>query len=105
MVHIPTSTTIYIDAAETEETRAIMRAELVAIYTAFSTFSTHNWIDRFTDSLSSLHAIKHHHTNPCTMSAKHYHHHSLLLESITELLDTRQRAGHPYPGTHQYPGQ
>ncbi len=27
------------------------------------------------------------------MSAKHYHHHNLLLESITDLLDTRQRPG------------
>ena len=42
VVHIPTSTTIYIDAAGTEETRTIMRAELVAIHTALSTFSTHN---------------------------------------------------------------
>jgi len=93
VVHIPTGTTIYIDAAGTEETRTIMRAELVGIHTALSTFSTHNWIGIFTDSLSSLQAIMHHHTIPGTTSAKHYHHHKLLLESITELLETRQRAG------------
>ncbi len=42
MVHIPTITTIYIDAGGTEENRTIMRAEQVAIHTALSTFSTHN---------------------------------------------------------------
>jgi len=89
MVHIPTSTTIYINVARTEETRTIMRAELVAIQTALTTFSTHKCIGIFTDSLSSLHAIRHHHTNPGTTNAKHYHHHMLLLKSITDLLDTR----------------
>ena len=33
VVHIPTATTIYIDATVTEKTRTIMRAELVAIHT------------------------------------------------------------------------
>ncbi len=93
MVHIPTSTTIYIDAAGTEETRTIMRADLVAIHIALSTFSIHNWIGIFTDYLSSLQAIRHPHTNPGTTSAKHYHHHRLMLKSITDLLDTRQRSG------------
>ena len=92
-MHITTSTTIYIDAAGTKETRTIMRADLVAIHTALSTFSTHNWIGIFTYSLSSLQAIRHHHTNPGTTRAKHYHHHNLLLESITDLLATRQRSG------------
>ncbi len=41
VVHIPLATTIYIDAAGTEETRSIMRAELVAIHTALTTFATH----------------------------------------------------------------
>ncbi len=40
-VHIPTNTTIYIDAAGTKETRTIMRADLVAIHTAPTTFATH----------------------------------------------------------------
>ena len=93
VVHIPTSTTIYIDAAGTEETRTIMRAELVAIHTALSTFSTHSWIGVFTYSMSSLRAIRHYHINPSTTSAKHYHHHRLLLDSITDLLETRQRLG------------
>ncbi len=50
MIHIPASTSIYIDDAGAEETRIIMRAELVAIHTALSTFSTHNWISIFTHS-------------------------------------------------------
>ncbi len=41
VVHIPPNTTIYIDAAGSEETRTIMLAELVAIYTALSTFASH----------------------------------------------------------------
>ena len=54
VVHIPTSTTIFIDAAGTRETRTIMRAELVAIHTALTTFENHEWIGIFPDSLSSL---------------------------------------------------
>ena len=42
MVHIPTDTNIYIDAAGTKETRTIMRMELVAIHTALTTFVTHD---------------------------------------------------------------
>ena len=93
VIHIPTSTTLYIDAAGTEETRTIMRAELVAIHTALTVFSTHEWIGIFTDSLSSLQAIEHHHTNPGICTAKYYHHHMLLLESITDLLEARRQAG------------
>ena len=54
VVHIPTNTTIYIDDAGTEETRTIMRAELVAIHAALVTFSAHEWIGIFTNSLCSL---------------------------------------------------
>ena len=93
VVHIPTSTTIYIDVAGIEETRTIMRAELIAIYTAYTTLSTHEWIGIFTVSLSRLQAIRHHHTNPGTIRAKHYHHHMLLLDSITDILDTRRGLG------------
>jgi ribonuclease HI len=70
-----------------------MRAELIAINTALSTFSTHNWIGISTSSLSSLQAIRHHHTNPGTTSANHYHHHKLLADNIADLLVTRQRSG------------
>ena len=42
VVHIPTNTTIYIDATGTKETRTIMRAELVAIHTALTMFVTQN---------------------------------------------------------------
>ena len=66
VVNIPINTTIYKDAAGTKETRTIMRAELVAIHTALATFVRHNWICITTDSLSSLQARRHHHTNPGT---------------------------------------
>ena len=89
VVHIPTATTIYIDAAGTDETRTIMRAELVAIHTALTTVAALELIVIFTDSLSSLHAIEHHNTNPGIGGAKHYYHHMLLLQNITELLDDR----------------
>ena len=92
-MHIPTITTIYIDVAGIEETRTIMRAELVAIHTALTTLSTHEWIDIFTDSLSSLQAIGHHHTSPDTTSAKHYHHYRLLMNSITDFLEIRRGSG------------
>ena len=94
VVHIPTSTTIFIDAAGTEETRAIMLAELVAIHTAFTTFAEHEWIGIFTDSLSGLQAIRHQHAYLGIRNARDYHHHSTLLESIVDLLETRNRAGH-----------
>ena len=57
-MHIQTRTTIYIDAVGCEETRTIMRAELVAIHTALSRFEDHSWLGVFTDSLSSLQAIR-----------------------------------------------
>ena len=70
-----------------------MRAELVAIHTALTTFDAHDWISIFADSLSSLQAIRHHHTNPGTTSAKNYHHHNLLSGSIADLLETRRLVG------------
>ena len=42
VVHIPTRTTIYISATGCEETRTIMRAELVAIHTALTKFEDHS---------------------------------------------------------------
>ncbi len=41
VVHISFVTTIYIDNAGTKETRTTMRAELIAIHTALTTFATH----------------------------------------------------------------
>ena len=90
MVHISTATTIYIDATGTEETRTVMRAELVAIHMALATFAALEWIGILTDSLYILHAIEHHNTNPGIGGAKHYHHHMLLLESIREQLNIYQ---------------
>ena len=72
---------------------SIMRAELVAIHTALTTIATHEWIGIFTDSMSSLQAIRHHHTNHGTNSAKHHHRHKLLLGSITDLLEIRRSTG------------
>jgi hypothetical protein len=51
VVHVPTSTTIYIDAGGTNETRTNMRAELVTIITALNTFATQEWIGISTGSL------------------------------------------------------
>ena len=51
-VRVPTCATIYIDAGGTNETRTIMRVELVAIYTALDKFATHEWVGIFTNSLS-----------------------------------------------------
>ncbi len=72
MVYIPSRTTIYIDAAGTKATRTIMRAELVAIHTALTTSAEHEWIGIYTDSESSLQAIRHHNTNPCIRGSLHY---------------------------------
>jgi len=59
VVHVPTCTNIYIDARETYETRTIMRAEMVAIYTALEKFATHELVGIFTDSLSGLQTTWH----------------------------------------------
>jgi hypothetical protein len=80
IVHTPTRTTFYIDAAGSEETRTIMRAELVAIHTALTMFEDHSWLGVFTDSLSGLQAIRLHYYRPdLTIAPHHYHHHMLLL--------------------------
>jgi hypothetical protein len=76
-MHIPIRTNIYIDVAGCEETRTIMRAELVDIHTALSRFEDHSWLGIFTDSLSSLQAIRLHYYKPGL--APHYHHGMLLL--------------------------
>jgi hypothetical protein len=54
VVHVPTCTTIYIDTRGTEETRTIMRVELVAIHTALDKFDTHEWVEILTVSLCNL---------------------------------------------------
>ena len=79
VVHILTRTTIYIDAAGTEETRTITRAELVAIHTALTIFASHEWIGIFTNSLSNLQATRRHNTNPSIRRFHHYRHDMLLL--------------------------
>ena len=79
VVHIPTRTTIYIDAAGCEETRTITRAELVAIHTALTRFEDYSWLGIFTDSLSSLQVIHVRYYRPGLTIAPHYHHPMLLL--------------------------
>ena len=54
VVHVQTCSTIYIDARGTDDTRAIVRVELVAIYTVLYKFVTHEWVGISTDYLSSL---------------------------------------------------
>ena len=93
VAHVPTCTTIYIDAEGTDETRTITRVELVAIYTALDKFAAHEWVGICTDSLSSLQAIRHRYTNPGAHGSQHYHHHMLLLSGITDLLEERRRRG------------
>ncbi len=94
VVHIPTRTTIYIDAAGCEETRTTMRSELVEIRTALSKFEDHSWLDVFTNSLSSLQAIRLHYYKPGLLVAPHYHHHMLLLQIISHLLEARRENGY-----------
>ncbi len=94
MVHIPTNTTIYIDAAGCEETRTIMRAELVAIHTALGRFADHQWLGIFTDCLSRIQAIRLHHQRPGLSRTPNYHHHMLLLQGIKDLLETRRVNGY-----------
>jgi hypothetical protein len=97
VVHIPTCFTIYIDAAGSEETRTITRAELVAIHTALTRFEDQSWIGVFTDSLSSLRAIRLRYYKPGLALAPHYHHHMLLLQSISNLLENRREKASPQP--------
>jgi hypothetical protein len=63
------------------------------MHAALTTFEDHEWIGIFTDSLSGLQAIRHQHAHPGIRSARDYHHHKTLLESIVDLLETRKLAG------------
>ena len=92
-MHIPKCTTTYIDAARSEEIRTIMRTELVAIHTALNRFEDHSWIGVFTNSLSNLQAIRLHYYRPGLTIAPHYHHHMLLLQTISNLLENRWGKG------------
>ena len=70
-----------------------MRAELVAIYTALDKFAAHEWVGIFTDSLSSLQAIRHRYTNPRAHGSQHYDHYMLISSGITDLLEEKRRRG------------
>jgi len=109
-VHIPTRTTIYIDVASSEETRTIMRAELMAIHTALTRFGDHSWLGVFTDSLSGLHEIRLHYYRPGLTITPNYHYHMLLLQSISHLLEIRRERGYSTTlpknqGTNSHPWQ
>ncbi len=97
MVHTPTRTTIHTNATGCEETRTIMRVQLVAIHTALTRFEDHPWLGIFTDSLSSLQAIRLHYYKPGLTTAPRYHHHMLLLQSISDHLDTAGKKATPLP--------
>ena len=56
-----------------------MRAELVAIHIALAKFEEHPLIGVFTDSLSSLQALRLYYYRPGLTTAPHYHHQMLLL--------------------------
>ena len=62
-------------------------------YMPLATFASHEWIEIFTNSLSRFQAIRHQNTIPGTRSSLHYHHHTLLLESITDLMECRRSVG------------
>ena len=70
-----------------------MRMELVAIHTALTIFTSHEWIRILTASLSILQSIRHHNTNPGILSSLYYHHHMLLLGSITDFIETKRLTG------------
>jgi ribonuclease HI len=70
-----------------------MQVELVAIYAALDKLATHKRVGIFTDSLSSIHAIRHRYTNPWAHGPQKNHHHMLLLSGITDLLEERHRQG------------
>ena len=93
VVHVPTCTTLYIDAGGTEESRTIMWAELVAIHTALDKFTAHEWVGIFTDSLSNLHAIRRRYAQQGPTRPRDYHRHMILLSGSTDLLDERRRTG------------
>jgi len=57
VVHVPTCTTIYIDARGSDKTRTIMRAELVAMYTALDSLSKPSDIAIQTQGLTALNTI------------------------------------------------
>ncbi len=55
MIHnILSRTTLNIDAAGNDETRAIMRAKQVSMHTALAKFDNHRWIGVLADSLFNL---------------------------------------------------
>ena len=90
MIHIPTLTTLHIDASGHEETHTIMRAELVAIYVALDRLNALVDFSLFTDSLSSLQAIRKrlYHPDP-----EAYHHHQVLIDKIASLIMEREHSG------------
>ncbi len=65
----------------------------MAMHTALAAFATHDWVGIFTDSIFSLRAIRHIYTSPGTREPQYYHHHMLLIDGITDLLQERRMKG------------
>jgi ribonuclease HI len=86
VIHSPTNTTTYIDASGQEETHTIMRAEQAAIHVALNVHKHEPWLGIFTDSKTSLHAIKNELQRP---SHTTYHHHKPLIAAIVDFLPNR----------------
>ena len=93
VVHVPSYTTIYIDKGGRDETRTIIRAELVVIYTLLDKFAKLECVGIFTDSLYSLETIRQRYTNTGTHGPQYNHRHMLILSGITDLLEERRRRG------------
>jgi hypothetical protein len=92
VIHVLTCITIYIDARGIEETRTVMRAELVAIYGPrlichkLMGGDLYGFSIQFAGHSTPLHS-------PRAEQPQHYHHHLLLLRGITDLLEERRRRG------------
>jgi hypothetical protein len=69
-----------------------MRAELTTIYVALDTYKDYPWMGIFTDSQTSLHAIRNELQRPSHIE---YHHHKPLIATIFTLLQYRMNRNLP----------
>ena len=105
-MHTPSRTAIRINVAGNDETRTITREELVAIHMALVRFESPLWVGAFTDFFSSLQVIRYHHNNPGAYISHRVHHYTILLRSISYLLEIRRTKVLLHKiGTKIYPGQ
>ena len=90
VIHNPSATALHIDASGLAETHTIMRAELVAIYVALDRLKHLEDFRLFTDSLSSLQALR---KRLYHLDLGSYHHHQVLIDNIVNLILEREDAG------------